>query len=127
MNFDTFVQLLHERLQTGLVLANPGGGTSTVVECSDTQLRYGRGESTFRIGLHDLYQAYHHFAGGPVTTNDLASYAPGVFDQGHGGHNCHRTFSLMALLQMGLVGPIWGSGRPGDPFGVTIPALEMSS
>jgi hypothetical protein len=123
VDFAAFVQLLRERLEAGLVMQNPGGGTSTVVSCSDARLCYRRRASKFWIYLRPLYDAYQHFAGGDVSTNDLAAFAPGVFDQDYSGHNCHRTFFLMALLQMGVVGAIWGSGRSGDPFGVTIPPL----
>src|SRR5258707_866702 len=127
MNFDTFVQLFRERLQEGRVLENPGGGTSTVMRSNDTRTLYMRGASRYYIEHCALYHAYQKFAGGSVTTSQLREYAPGVFDSAQNGHNCHCTFFFLALMEMDIVDGIWGGGCAGDPFGVTIPALQASA
>src|ERR1700733_1509812 len=108
MNYDDFVELLRQRMPVGLVLDSPGGGTSTVMSCSDVRIAYRRGQSIYQIDLCHLHDAYQHFAGGDVTTNALTDYLPQVFEQRHGGHNCHRTFFLLVLHGMGIVGDIWG-------------------
>jgi hypothetical protein len=55
-----------------------------------------------------------------MTTRDLKDLAPGVFDSGAGGHGCNATVLMLALNQMGMATPVWGRGRRGAPFGVTV-------
>lgn len=120
MEFDTFAQRLRASLPEGTKLENPGGGTSTVLWCDGERVSYRRGKSRFYVSLSDLYSAYMHFAGGDVTTRELKDHAPGVFDSTRKGHNCNCTFLFLALQQMGLTEEIWGRGRSGAPFGVTL-------
>ncbi len=120
MDFDSFAQLLRESLAEGIVLHNPGGGTSTILWCDTERVCYRRGGSRFYIPLRTLHEAYSRFAGRDVTTRQLKDYSPGVFDSAQGGHNCHGTFLFLALQQMNLAGEIWGRGQAGSPFGVTV-------
>jgi hypothetical protein len=122
MDFTTFSQHLGTSLPKGLVLENPGGGTSTIEWCNDERICYRRGKSAFTVGIKDLYSAFLHFSGGDVSTRQLKEYAPHVFDSARKGHNCHSTFLFLALQRMGLAGEMWGRGRAGSPFGVTLPA-----
>jgi hypothetical protein len=124
LDFDAFAAGLRASLPQGAILRNPGGGTSTVVAVDDGKVCYLRGSSRFYVGLRDLHCAYAHFAGEDVTTRQLKDYAPGVFDSTQRGHNCHCTFFFLGLQKMGLVGEIWGLGRAGSPFGVTIPQIN---
>ncbi len=121
MDQDGFVELLMARLPEGLVMKNPGVGTSTVMWCDGKRICYKRGDSRLYIDLSELYNAYVQFRGRTVSTNDLKAMAPAVFDSSQDGHNCHCTFFFMALQQMGLVDQVCGEGRPGDPFGVSLP------
>jgi hypothetical protein len=125
VDFDAFAQLLRGSLPEGLVLDNPGGGTSTIMWCDGERICYRRGNLQLYIGLCDLHSAYLNFAGGDVTTRQLKDYAPGLYDSSAGGHNCHCTFFFQALQQMGVVGEIWGCGHSGSPFGVTLPAAQI--
>ena len=126
MDFDTFARLLRNSLPEGLVLDNPGGGTSTIMRCDGERVCYRRGDSRFYIGLRELHAAYGHFAGGDVTTRQLKDYAPSLFDSDRGGHSCHCTFFFLSLQRMGVVGKLWGRGQAGSPFGVTLPAAQDS-
>jgi len=127
MDFDTFNQLFRTNLPEGLVLDNPGGGTSTVIWCDKERVCYRRGNLRLYIGLRDLHTAYLHFSGGDVTTRQLKDYAPGLFDSAQNGHNCHCTFFFLSLQRMSVVTEIWGSGRSRSPFGVTLPAVQTYS
>lgn len=120
MDFSTFKQLLLKSLPEGLILENPGGGTSTILPGDGERVCYRRGKSTFKVSLRDLHAAYVHFSGADVTARQLKEYAPHVFDSARKGHNCHGTFLFLALRRMGLTGEIWGQGRAGSPFGVSI-------
>jgi hypothetical protein len=120
VDFDEFVQLLRTSLPVGVVLDNPGGGTSTVLSHDAERVCYRRGGSRFYVPLRELHEAYIRFSGQEVTTRSLKDYSPEVFDSARGGHNCHATFLFLALQRMNLSGEIWGRGRIGSPFGVTI-------
>jgi hypothetical protein len=125
VDFDSFAQLVRGNLPEGVVLDNPGGGTSTVLWCDAERVCYRRGGSRFYVPLRDLYDAYAHFAGRDVTTRQLKDYSPAVFDSSHGGHNCHGTFLFLALRQMNLASDIWGRGQAGSPFGVTVAGRRL--
>jgi hypothetical protein len=72
-----------------------------------------------------MYEVCSLFSGRGVSSSDLKSLSPSVFDSSQNGHSCHCTFLFMALRQMGIVNEIWGKGRPGKPFGVTLPSHPM--
>lgn len=126
MDFDTFAARLCSSLPEGIVLNNPGGGTSTVMWCDGERLCYKRGESRLYISLAHLHDAFRRFRGRSVTTNDLKELAPEVYDSNRNGHSCHCTFFFMALKQMGVIDRVRGAGRAGNPFRVRIPS-EMTS
>lgn len=115
-----FVDRLRSGSSEGTVLQNPGGGTTTIIWYDDERLCYQRGGSRFYVSLDDLFRAYSTFQGSHVTTRKLKDFAPSVFDSTAGGHNCNATVLLLALNRMGLGSPLWGSGRRGSPFGVTL-------
>lgn len=119
-----FVRQLQKRLQPGLVMKNPGKGTSTIDWCDDEQICYRRGDSALYVCLSDLWDAYEEFAGQAITTNDLKGFRPAVFDskgKPKGGHGCHATLFMLALQEMGIVESLTGKGVRGSPFGITIP------
>lgn len=104
---------------------NPGGGTSTVMWCDDERICYKRGlRSLFYVNLSDLFESYDQFRGKKVTTNDLKEMNRKVYDSKQKGHNCHCTLLFMALLKMGVVNAINGSGKRGNPYWIFIPAAE---
>lgn len=119
MTLEEFVGRMRAALPDGTEMCNPGGGTTTVLDCDDARLCYRRGRSRFCVALAALHEAYLHHAGMTVTTTDLKTYAPQVFDSRGGGHNCHCTVFFLALQRMGLASAFWGKGRVGAPFGVT--------
>src|SRR5262249_14930569 len=61
---------------------------------------------------------------GVWSANQIQDYKPAIFDTDRNGHNCHCTFFFLALQRMGLAGAIWGRGRAGSPFGVSLEALR---
>jgi hypothetical protein len=120
MSLAAFVDCLRRALPEGSVLANPGGGTTTIVWHDRNKLCYMRGESRFYVALEDLYKAYSNFEGSDMSTRDLKAFAPHVFDSNAKGHNCNATVLMLALHRMDASSAIWGRGRPGAPFGVTV-------
>ena len=123
MDFDTFKKKVKEAIPVGTVLQNPGGGTSVIVSYSDSGISYKRGNATIYVSFRDLFDAYSHFEGQQVTSSDLKSYAPSIYDSNArpAGHGCNCTFLFMVLCRLPLVVRIEGSGVRGDPFQVYIP------
>ena len=121
MDFETFRLLVKGSTPVGTVLQNPGGGTSIIVSYSDSAIFYKRGDSTFDVSFRDLFNAYSHFKGQRVSSSDLKSYAPYIYDTGEGGHDCNCTFLFMVLCRLPLVVGIEGNGKKGSPFFVNIP------
>ena len=123
MDYDTFVELI-VRLPEELIMDNPSGrGMSTIIWCDGKRVCYKRGDLRMYVDFHHLYEIYRRYSGRTVTTNDLRTMNPSVFDSKQNGHSCHCTFLFMALRQMGVVSEIYGSGRTGNPFGVSLPSL----
>jgi hypothetical protein len=116
MTLEQFEQALRRALPTGMVLPNPGRGTSTVLKYTESQVVYKRGQSSIYVKTKDLFDAYRRFAGEEVTTNDLKDYSPEVFDSRRNGHGCNSTFLIMALNRIGLASNVEGTGRRGEPF-----------
>lgn len=123
MDFDTFKKKVKEAIPVGTVLQNPGDGTSIIVSYSDSEISYKRDNSTIYVSLCDLFDAYSHFKGQQVSSNDLKSYAPSIYDsKAHpAGHDCNCTFLFMVLCRLPLVVGIEGRGVKGSPFFVIIP------
>lgn len=120
MEYETFVNRMKASLPAGTVMENPGGGTSAIAWIDDDRLCYVRGNARFYVRFRDLHGAYERFAGKDVTTTRLKAFAPEVFDSARRGHNCNCTVLFLALQRIGLAGEIWGKGRRGAPFGVTL-------
>jgi hypothetical protein len=120
MTFEEFVKRFTDAVPEGTVFENPGGGTTTIRWSDGERLCYQRGGSRFYVSFADLHFAYLRFTGSNMTTRDLKVFAPGVYDSGAGGHNCNATVLMLALQGMGLATPVWGRGRRGAPFGVTV-------
>jgi len=116
MTYEQFDEAIRESLPLGLVLENPGRGSSTIVRCTATHITYLRGKCSICVNIRNLYEAYWRFVGTTVKTSDLKRFAPAVFDSSANGHNCNATFLLMVLKEIGLASAIEGSGRRGDPF-----------
>lgn len=109
-------------IPVGLVLENPGGGTSTILECSQSFIKYRRGKSTIRVEFKDLYSAYTVYKGRRVSSSDLKQFAPSVFDSRAkpAGHSCNATLLFILLRESALSGDIGGGGVRGNPFFVHI-------
>jgi hypothetical protein len=95
VDHDTFARQVMGAFPPGLELQNPGGGTSKLISYGMERVCYRRGNSRFYVEIARLYD------------------------------NCHCTFLFLALGQMGLVDNIWGTGRSGSPFGVTISQVQV--
>jgi hypothetical protein len=120
VDFDGFARLVRQKVPVGLVLENPGRGTTTIIRYQEGQLCYRRGQSRFYVELGTLHEAYARFRGEDVTTNRLKEYRPETFDSSRGGHNCNATVLFLMLVKMDLAGGIWGRGQRGAPFGVSV-------
>jgi hypothetical protein len=125
VNLAAFDRLLRKALPENTVLRNPvNGNESTLVNCDEVKIRYLRRKRSFYVRTRDLYEAYEKFIGGDVTNNDLKRFRPEVFDSRNGGHDCHCTFFLLALQKMRIAGELWGAGKRGSPFGITLPPRQ---
>ena len=108
-------------LPPGIVLRNPGRGTTTIKGYSAGKVSYVRGKSTIRVAIRDLFSAYSSLRGGRVRSRDLRRHAPMVFDSSArpAGHSCNCTFLFMVLRQLGMASTIEGRGTRVDPFKTT--------
>lgn len=120
LEIESFAQRLRASLPAGLVLDNPGGGTSTIMWCDGERICYRRGGSRIYVRVGDLHAAYLRYAGEDLPARDLKLHAPHVFDSARKGHNCNCSFFFLALQRMDLAGKICGRGQKGSLFGVTI-------
>jgi hypothetical protein len=123
MDFDQFKREVGRKLHVGLILNNPGKGTSQISSLSDKGVSYIRGHSTIYVSFQDLFEVLNHFIGEVVTSSDLMDYKPSIFDPKarKPGHSCNCTFFFMLLERIGIVSKIGGRGVKGDPFFVNIP------
>ena len=122
MTLVEFVQLLKSSVPVGSVLDNPGGGTSKIIEYSQSFISYRRGRSTIRVSYESIFKAYTTFKGRRVSSSDLKALAPSVFDSAArpAGHSCNATLLFLLLRELGLSSNIGGSGVKGSPYYVAI-------
>ncbi|MDF1817246.1 MAG: hypothetical protein P1U54_01250 [Immundisolibacteraceae bacterium] len=118
MELEEFAALIEEVLPAGFTIENPGGGISTILGHSSGKVSYRRGSSTIYLSYADMLDAYSRFRGEGVSSPDLKSFRPAVFDSTArpSGHSCNCTFLFTALNRIGLAGPIGGGGVRGNPF-----------
>lgn len=128
MNLEQFKREIKTRIQVGTILGNPGKGTSVISSLSDTEISYIRGISIIYVSFQDLFDVLKHFSGNRVTSTDLKSYKPSVFDSKarRPGHSCNCTFLFMVLKRLGISSKIGGRGIKGDPYFVEIPLIDDS-
>lgn len=122
MNYQQFIDSTTSRIPVGVIIKNPGGGTSKIISYSDQTVCYERGKSTISVSFDNLYQAYNQFRGKKVSTKDLRDFAPTVFDSKQNGHSCNATFLFSILKLLGKVSEIKGEGKANHPFYVSINA-----
>ena len=125
MNYQQFVVSMKSRIPNGVILSNPGGGTSKIISYSDTDVTYQRKNSKMSISFEDLYKAYRAFEGKKVYTTDLRAFAPNIFDSKRNGHSCNATFLFSILKLLGKVNEIKGEGKAHHPFYVSILTEEI--
>lgn len=119
---DQFISQILGAISPGQTFDNPGGGTSKIKSISERGIYYKRGSSTISITFDDMYAAYDHFKGGEVTSTELRTFLPAVFDSmaRPAGHSCNCTFFFMVLQEAGLAGPLEGAGVRGNPYSVEL-------
>lgn len=113
MTFEEFKKRILTSLSDGEIFNNPGGGISTVDSFNDERIKYIRGKSSIPLKLEKLYQAYEHFQGTYVTTNQLKKFDHS-FDsaaRNPSGHSCNCTFGFCVLIKAGLADTITQKGR----------------
>lgn len=122
MDIYRFVSAFHDKIKVGSVLRNPQKGESTVMSINNGIITYKRENSNISVPIEVLYQSYSAFSGKKMSTNDLKTYNPEIFDSSArpAGHSCNTTFLFCVLMKMSLVKRIKGKGVSGDPFFVTI-------
>ena len=123
MTLVEFVLALKSTGPVDSVLDNPGGGTSKIIEYSQSFITYRRGKSAIRVSYESLFKAYTAFKGRQVSSSDLKQCAPSVFDSAArpAGHSCNATLLFLLLRELGMSSAISGSGVKGDPYFVAIP------
>lgn len=99
MNRSDFITAVIKAFPVGTVIANPGGGTSTITGYTVSSVSYVRGRSTIVVAFSDLYAAYNAFKGKDVTSTELRAFMPTVFDSAARptGHSCNCTFLYQAI------------------------------
>lgn len=122
MDCNKFAKLIRDVFPIGSRFENPGGGTSLITSFTPGKVAYKRGNSTIYVAFEDLYSAYSHFKGSVVTSTDLKTFLPSVFDSAArpAGHSCNCTFLFEVLERVGLADELSGRGVRGDPFKVEI-------
>jgi len=120
MEYKQFTESIKLNIPVGVLISNPGGGTSKIISYSDEKIVYQRGKSKISVSFEKLYKAYFKFRGQKVYTTDLRNYAPDIFDSKNGGHSCNATFLFSILILIGLVSEIKGDGKVNHPFYISI-------
>ncbi len=122
MEYSVFKERFERSLPVGAIIQNPGGGSSEVVSYNNDAVAYRRGKSTMRASLRVFFEAYVKHSGGSVSSRELKSYLPEVFDSEArpAGHSCNCTFLFAALQLMGLAGELSGRGVSGSPYSVVL-------
>ena len=122
MTLVEFVSALKSSVPVGAVLDNPGGGTSKIIDYSQSFVTYHRGRSAIRVSYESLFKAYAAFKGRQVSSSDLKQFDPSVFDSAArpAGHSCNATFLFLVLGELGMSSEISGSGVNGGPYFVAI-------
>src|SRR5262245_28908248 len=116
MNRDEFVKQIVRAAPPGKILANPGGGTSTIISQSDRSVYYRRGNSTIGLSYAVMLELWNEFADERVCSRILRLHLPSVFDSKSNGHSCNCTFRFTLLEAAGLASDIAGRGTRGSPF-----------
>lgn len=112
MNYQQFTDDIKANIPIGILLANPGGGTSKILSYSDENIVYQRRNSKIIVSFDALDKAYSLFKGKKVYTTDLRDYAPNIFDSERGGHSCNATFFFSILQTLGRSRKSKGKERP---------------
>ena len=124
MTENKFIQALQRTFSPSDRFPNPGRGETEFVRVGNDRLVYRRGRSEIRVRVRDLYESYVHFRGGRMSSSDLRSFAPSVFNSapatGPSGHSCNCSFPFHLLGTLDLAGPIEGAGIAGDPYAVRV-------
>ena len=121
MRLSEFRKKVIDAIPAGYVMDNPGGGITTIVAYSESNITYRRGNSKIVVSFGDLHDALLRFRGGVVDSSRLKDYKPNVFGSRQSGHSCNCTFFFMVLKEMGIVESIDGEGKKGSPFRIYIP------
>lgn len=120
MEYKQFTESIKSNIPIGVLISNPGGGTSKIISYSDETIIYQRGKSKISVSFEELYKAYSKFRGQKVYTTHLRDYAPETFDSKRGGHSCNTTFLFSILNLINLASEIKGDGKANHPFYVSI-------
>ena len=119
-----FIQASLQILHPGETFANPKRGVTEIVRIDAERLVYRRGSSKIATHLRDFHRAFTHFRGRRVSSVNLPTFAPSVFDsnpaEGPAGHSCNCTVLFHLLGALGLAGPVEGAGVAGDPYTVVV-------
>ncbi len=124
MVFADFRERFQRFLPVGTILNNPRKGSSEIISYRADTVTYRRGVSTIRASLVVFFNVYVKYSGVSVSSNDLRSYLPAVFDSKArpAGHSCNCTFLFVSFQRMGLAGELSGKGVSGAPFSVVLVA-----
>lgn len=122
MTRDEFDATLHKAIPPGTVFQNPGGGVSEVLSNNNGKVSFRRGSSTISVSKKSLFDAFAHFRGKTMSSAELKSLWPSIFDSSArpAGHSCNATFLFLALDKMGVASSIQGKGVRGNPFFVEV-------
>jgi hypothetical protein len=117
MEYNAFLDEIKNKITSGLIFDNPGGGTSIIISITqNNSILYKRGNSNIYISIENIFKVYKKFKNTECTTTKLKSYMPNVFKS----KGCNCTFLFLVLNKISLCSEIKGLGQSQSPFYVEI-------
>ena len=117
MEYNAFLIEIKNKISSGLIFNNPGGGTSVIISITQkNSILYRRRNSDIYISIENIYKAYKQFRNSKCTTTQLKNFMPNVFRK----KDCNCTFLFSILNKISLCSEIMGLGKNQSPFYVEI-------
>lgn len=118
------VKLINNKIKIGDILYTPNHAEKRICSVTDEVIIYEHDRSRVRFFMADIVSAYERFQGYRVSSSDLRSFSPHIFDSKQGGHSCNAIFFQMIMVRCGLTdGDIQGAGLAGKPFYIQLKHL----
>lgn len=114
-------EIVSRFIRAGDMLTNPQRGFSVIVSISPDKIVYRRGRSEISYKFSAITETYEAFKGKIVSTSDLRTFLPEVYNSQKSGHSCNAVFFCMLMVACGLTdGPIQGKGHAFYPYYIVL-------